>query len=130
MSDLTKEETLSKKETRIKKLIATDKSHNTAFHLVQLYYSLDNHFKSSVIIYVLQEIYINDYDKPIWRLACDCNISRTILFKYRHKIIDNIEKLLNPNIVLPDLSEESFSLKTIKALIKQLKEVFNSKEKA
>lgn len=128
MSDLTKEETLSQKEKRIKKLIRTDERYGKVFNFIFFYYSLDNCFRSSVVIHILREIYINNYNKPMWKLACDCNISRTLLFKCRHEIVNNIEKLANPELLLPDFKKATFTLEEFNALLKQIEKVFHTEK--
>ena len=96
----TNEELLRDKENRIKTLISHGEIRFIeTFDFLHKYYVLNNLSGKAPVISVFEAIYIKNLNLPAWRLAICCNLSRTTLFNYRNKIINDFNKCLTENLV-------------------------------
>lgn len=101
----TKEKFLRDKEKSIKNLMESgDTDFINVFNFLHKHYHLKYFAGDTPIFYVFEAIYIKRIKLPAWKLAQYCNLSRTALFNYRNKIINDFSICLRENIINEEIA--------------------------
>ncbi len=102
---ITNEKYLRNKENRIKSLISLGESKTKRiFNFLYKYYLLKDLSGQTPILPVFESIYIKNLTLPAWKLAQHCNMSRTTLFNYRNKIIQDFYLCLSKNLISEEIA--------------------------
>ncbi len=101
MNGKNKEVPLRAREENIKRLIETDGRYQEAYRMVRFYYEMNYKMGKSYHSRVFRAIYEGGMEKLQWKLANECNLSRTTLFDYRNEIVKCFE------ICLEEVKESS-----------------------
>ena len=89
MKNLTKVESLSNRENKIKTLIKSgDKAYKAAFDFIRKMYKINCSRGKSNYYNIFKSIYIDEQDLPAWQVANLCNVAESTLYRLRNDIVD------------------------------------------
>lgn len=97
------EKFLRDKENEIKLLISRrDNQCINAFNFLHKHYVLKDLTGNKPILSVFESIYVNNVNVSAWKLAGDCNLSRSTVFNYRNIIVNDFNICLSTKFILDE----------------------------